>query len=123
MDRIGMSVDNKKQHGYGIFMKRNADDAEGNFFAQTGNLQGGGSRDSYGISSYRWMSCGAVTNTIDCAASQLYYFAWRNSTSSSNDHDGGLPSGSAGVVGTVRSQNSLQPRSGCAVRCVRDGVE
>ncbi len=125
MDRIGMSVDNKKQHGYGIFMKRNADDAEGNFFAQTGNLQGGGSRDSYGISSYRWMSCGAVTNTIDCAASQLYYFAWRTAQSdyTDSDHNKGLPSGSAGVVGTVRSQYSLQPRSGCAVRCVRDGVE
>lgn len=124
MNRIGMSADGKKQHGYGIFMKRNADDAEGNFFAQTGQVIGGGTRDGYGISSYRWMSCGAMNNTIDCAVSQLYYFAWRTAsydTGQYSDHNKGLPSGSAGVVGTVRSQYSLQPRYGCAVRCVRDG--
>lgn len=123
MNRIGMSVDGKKQHGYGIFMKRNANDADGNFFAQTGYLQGGGSRGYYGISSYRWMSCGAVTNTIDCAISELSYFAWRTAQSNyqDSDHNMGLPSGSAGVVGLVRSQYSLQPRYGCAVRCVRDG--
>lgn len=121
-NRIGMSVDNKKQHGYGMFMKRNDSDATGNFFSQPGYVQGGGTRGYYGISSYRWMSCGAVTNTIDCGAFYLGQFAWRNAQSdyTDRDHDYGLPQGSAGVVGTIKTQYSLQPRYACAVRCVRE---
>lgn len=124
-NRIGMSADNLKQHCYGIYMKRNDADEDGNFFAQTGTIIGGGSRNEYGISSYRWMSCGATTNTIDPAAFQLYKFAWRNSSSTSKtgtnaDHDYGLYGNAAGAVGLIKTQYSLQPRYGCAVRCVRE---
>lgn len=121
-NRIGMSVDNTKQHGYGIYFKRNDADTDGNFFPQTGFIQGGGKRNSFGISSYRWMSCGAVTNTIDCGSLYLGQFAWRTASSdyTDSDHNKGLPQGSAGVVGTIKTANSLQPRYGCAVRCVRE---
>lgn len=121
-NRIGMSVDNKKMHGYGIYMKRNADDTEGNFFAQTGFISPNGILNEYGISSHRWMSCGATTTGINSASFQLYYFAWRTAQSdyTDSDHNKGLPAGSAGVVGTIKTQNALQSRYACAVRCVRE---
>ena len=106
--------------GHGIYFKRNSEDEEGNYYAQVGcRCSNPGDRYDYGVSSYIWLSCGGVSNTIDCGSVYLGQFAWRTSSYNTGDNKG-LPQGSAGVVGRVKTQNSLQPRYACAVRCVRE---
>ncbi len=121
MSKIGKDYTGSKNiFGHGIYFKRNARDEEGNFFGQVGCRRSSpGDRYDYGVSSYLWLSCGAVPNTIDCGSVYLGQFAWRTSSYNTGDNKG-LPQGSAGVVGTVTTQNPLQPVYACAVRCVRE---
>lgn len=106
--------------GYGIYFKRDASDADGNFYAQSGYRVGSnGSRQNYGVSSYYWLSCGNVSNTSGKAALSIGWFAWRTSAYNTGV-DKGLPQGNAGVVGKINVQDFTAARNAAAVRCVRE---
>ena len=117
----GSSANADKIFGYGIYMKRTDDDTEGAYYPAVGYLFPNittGNRSDFAKLSYRWLSCGAVSNTTGKGCMYLGHFYWKTSSYSSGV-DAGL-SGKTGVNGYVRTQYSSYPWNAYAVRCVRD---
>ena len=117
----GSSANADKIFGYGIYMKRTDDDTEGAYYPAVGYLfpnMTTGNRSDFAKLSYRWLSCGAVSNTTGKGCMYLGHFYWKTSSYSSGV-DAGL-SGKTGVNGYVRTQYSSYPWNAYAVRCVRD---
>lgn len=117
----GSTSNSDKIFGYGIYMKRNADDTEGAYYAATGYLFPNVTnehRTDFAKRSYRWLSCGAVTNTTGKGNLYLGHFYWKTSSYSSGV-DAGLNGGS-GVNGSVKTQNSSYPWCAYAIRCVKE---
>ena len=114
----GYTGTTNQMFGYGVYVKRFENDTEGAYYPATGYLFPNSTtehRSDYGLRSYRWLSCGAVTNSAGKASMQLGWFVWKNSYS-----DKGLPSGNAGVHGSVKTQYSSNPWCAYAVRCVKE---
>lgn len=117
----GVTANANKMFGYGVYVKRFENDTEGSYYPATGYLilNSSSSRTNYGKSSWRWLSCGAVTNTAQKGCLWLGWFAYRTS-SYNTGVDQGLPSGSSGVVGEVKTQDFTYPWCAYAVRCVKE---
>ena len=75
-------------------------------------------RNDFAKGSYRWLSCGAVTNATGKGNLYLGHFYWKTSSYSSGV-DAGLNGGS-GVNGWVKTQNSSYPWCAYAIRCVKE---
>lgn len=117
----GVTANANKMFGYGVYVKRFENDTEGSYYPATGYLFPNSSspRTGYGTSSWRWLSCGAVTNTAQKGCLWLGWFAYRTS-SYNTGVDQGLPSGSSGVVGEVKTQDFTYPWCAYPVRCVKE---
>lgn len=117
----GSSSNSDKIFGYGLYMKRFPNDTEGNYYPMSGYrlANSNGKRDGYAKNANYWLSCGAVTNTVGKGTLYLGRFFWRTSSYSSGA-DAGLPSGSSGVNGSIKTQDFRYPLYGNAVRCVRE---
>lgn len=120
----GSTSNSDKIFGYGIYMQRFENDTEGSYYPATGYLFPNVTtkhRSDYGKLSYRWLSCGAVSNTSGKGNVCLGHFFWLTGSGNYSEPDKGLASGrSSGVNGSVKTQNSSYPWCAYAVRCVKE---
>lgn len=122
MERIGFaygsSSNTDKIFGYGLYLKRNKTDAEGNFFSMSGYRfpNTSGSRDNYAKASNIWMSCGAHSNTNGAGMFVLSHFVYLTGSGNYKEPDKGLTS----IKPSIQTQYSAYPWCANAVRCVRE---
>lgn len=119
----GSSNNADKIFGYGIYMKRNDSDTEGAYYPAVGYLFPNKTTDNrlnFAKSAYRWLSCGAVTNTTGKGCMFLGHFFYLTGSGNYKEPDKGLGGGNSGVSGSVKTQYSSYPWNAYAVRCVRE---
>ena len=117
----GSTSNSDKIFGYGIYMKRFDGDTEGAYYPATGYLFPNvttGNRSYFAKNSYRWLSCGGVSNTNGKSCFYLSHFYWKTS-SYSTGVDAGLY-GNSGVNGGIKTHNTSYPWCAYAVRCVKE---
>lgn len=127
MARIGFAAGSSsnadKIFGYGIYMKRFENDTEGVYYPATGYLfpnVKSNNRYNFAKSAYRWLSCGAVTNTTGKGCIYLGHFYYLTGSGNYKEPDKGLGGGNSGVHGSVKTQYSSYPWNAYPVRCVKD---
>lgn len=122
-ERIGFAYGSSKNadkiFGYGIFMKRNPTDTEGNYYAMSGIRTATGARYDYDLTAKIWTSTPFKSDYRGYYLS-LYHFYWLTGSGNYKEPDKGLGSGGAGVHGQINTKDLAYPLQSQAVRCVRD---
>lgn len=119
----GSTANSDKIFGYGVYIKRYDGDTEGAYYPATGYLfpnKTTGNRVNYGSSSWRWLSCGAVSNTTGKGSMYLGKFIYLTGSGNYKEPDKGLGGSGSGVRGTVKTQDSSYPWCAYPVRCVKE---